>query len=234
MRAYQGRFPAPAWPCCRGGMPIVAACVRFCRSGKPGRSHDRNQLPSRVDDQAIHRGRSIAACRKHGRLSIDDPRAQMAADAAAARGWNDHSASAHPHLGTHRLRGLDSAARPRNCTTPMCSGCSERKIAAISRRAASYRYSNSGYSLLALIVDRASGEDFASFLRHRIFLPLGMQNTVAFEAGISTVAHRAYGYSAGLRIVDAHRSESDERDARRRGHLFLDRRPRQMGGGAVR
>ena len=59
-----------------------------------------------------------------------------------------------------------------------------------------YRYSNSGYSLLALIVGRASGQDFASFLRQRIFQPLGMQNTVAFEAGISVVAHRAFGYSA--------------------------------------
>jgi CubicO group peptidase (beta-lactamase class C family) len=59
-----------------------------------------------------------------------------------------------------------------------------------------YRYSNSGYALLALIVGGASGEDFASYLRKRIFLPLGMQNTVAFEAGVSAVAHRAFGYSA--------------------------------------
>ena len=58
-----------------------------------------------------------------------------------------------------------------------------------------YRYSNSGYSLLALIVGRASGSDFASFLRERIFRPLGMHNSVAFEEGISTVANRAYGYS---------------------------------------
>ena len=59
----------------------------------------------------------------------------------------------------------------------------------------SYRYSNSGYALLALIVARASGTDFASFLRQRIFLPLGMRDTVAYEAGVSSVAHRAYGYS---------------------------------------
>lgn len=59
----------------------------------------------------------------------------------------------------------------------------------------SYRYSNSGYSLLALIVGRASGKDFASFLRERIFMPLGMSNTVAYEEGISTVANRAFGYS---------------------------------------
>lgn len=58
-----------------------------------------------------------------------------------------------------------------------------------------YRYSNSGYALLALIVGKASGRDFASFLRERIFQPLGMTNTVAFEQGISTVSNRAYGYS---------------------------------------
>lgn len=59
----------------------------------------------------------------------------------------------------------------------------------------SYRYSNSGYALLALIVGKASGQDFASFLRQRIFLPLGMAQTVAREEGISTVTNRAYGYS---------------------------------------
>lgn len=58
-----------------------------------------------------------------------------------------------------------------------------------------YRYSNSGYALLALIVGKASGKDFATFLKERIFTPLGMSNTLAYEAGISTVKHRAFGYT---------------------------------------
>ena len=58
-----------------------------------------------------------------------------------------------------------------------------------------YQYSNSGYSLLALIAQKASGESFATFLHDRIFAPLGMKNTVAFEDGISVVANRAYGYA---------------------------------------
>ncbi|MGJ7904377.1 serine hydrolase domain-containing protein [Lysobacter sp. 1R34A] len=58
-----------------------------------------------------------------------------------------------------------------------------------------YRYSNSGYALLALTVEKASGRSFAGFLRERIFLPLGMRDTVAYERGVSEVAHRAYGYS---------------------------------------
>ncbi|WP_414716945.1 serine hydrolase domain-containing protein [Stenotrophomonas sp. UBA7606] len=58
-----------------------------------------------------------------------------------------------------------------------------------------YRYSNSGYALLALVVGKASGSDFASFLRQRIFLPLGMTNTFAHQDGVDEVPHRAYGYS---------------------------------------
>ncbi|MDQ6633795.1 MAG: beta-lactamase family protein [Gemmatimonadota bacterium] len=58
-----------------------------------------------------------------------------------------------------------------------------------------YDYSNTGYGLLALIVERASGVPFADFLRTRIFTPLGMTNTVAFVEGRSTVPNRAYGYT---------------------------------------
>lgn len=57
-----------------------------------------------------------------------------------------------------------------------------------------WRYSNSGYALLALIVERTAGEGYAQVLQRRIFAPLGMANTVAYEAGVSTVAHRAYGH----------------------------------------
>lgn len=58
-----------------------------------------------------------------------------------------------------------------------------------------YRYSNSGYSLLALIVERASGKSFQDFLHERIFLPLGMHDTLAYVRGGPEVPHRAYGYS---------------------------------------
>lgn len=58
-----------------------------------------------------------------------------------------------------------------------------------------YRYSNSGYALLALVVGKASGRDFADFLHARIFQPLGMDHTVAHQQGVDTVQERAYGYS---------------------------------------
>ena len=54
----------------------------------------------------------------------------------------------------------------------------------------SYRYSNSGYALLALIVEKVSGRTFRTFLRENIFTPLGMKNT-----DVAEVRNRAYGYS---------------------------------------
>lgn len=58
-----------------------------------------------------------------------------------------------------------------------------------------YKYSNSGYSLLSLIVENVSGKTFATFLHDRIFAPLGMNNTVAHQDGVDEVSHRAYGYT---------------------------------------
>ena len=40
-----------------------------------------------------------------------------------------------------------------------------------------WSYSNSNYMLLAMIVEKASGEDYHSFVRKNIFEPLGMSNS---------------------------------------------------------
>jgi CubicO group peptidase (beta-lactamase class C family) len=57
-----------------------------------------------------------------------------------------------------------------------------------------FAYSNTGYAFLALIVEKVSGLSYAEFLKTNIFGPLGMNHSVAFEDGISTVPNRAYGY----------------------------------------
>ncbi|MFC1724363.1 serine hydrolase domain-containing protein [candidate division KSB1 bacterium] len=58
-----------------------------------------------------------------------------------------------------------------------------------------YRYSNSGYAVLAMTVEKLSGKRFSRFLKDNIFTPLGMENTVAYEKGISTIENRAFGYA---------------------------------------
>ncbi len=58
-----------------------------------------------------------------------------------------------------------------------------------------YAYSNSGYSVLAMIVEELTSTSFPQFLEQNIFEPLGMNQTVAFVDGISTIENRAFGYS---------------------------------------
>ncbi len=58
-----------------------------------------------------------------------------------------------------------------------------------------YKYSNTGYSILSLIVEQVAGIPFAQFLRENIFNKIGMKTSVAFEEGKSKVANRAYGHS---------------------------------------
>ena len=59
------------------------------------------------------------------------------------------------------------------------------------------RYSNSGYAVLALLVEHVGSMPFARFLHERVFVPSGMLASVAYEAGISTVSQRAFGYASG-------------------------------------
>jgi len=58
-----------------------------------------------------------------------------------------------------------------------------------------WSYSNSGYVVLGLVVAKISGKPFREFLRERIFIPLEMSQTVAYQKGTNEVTHRAYGHS---------------------------------------
>jgi CubicO group peptidase (beta-lactamase class C family) len=58
-----------------------------------------------------------------------------------------------------------------------------------------WAYSNSGYCLLAQVVEKVSGTAFRQFLHERIFVPLQMSNTVAYEKGKNEVVNRAYGHT---------------------------------------
>ncbi|MFZ0551711.1 MAG: serine hydrolase domain-containing protein [Steroidobacteraceae bacterium] len=59
-----------------------------------------------------------------------------------------------------------------------------------------HRYSNGGYVLLGLIIQRVSGMDLADFMKKRIFQPLGMNSTLMYEHHRGPqVPDRAYGYS---------------------------------------
>jgi CubicO group peptidase (beta-lactamase class C family) len=67
-----------------------------------------------------------------------------------------------------------------------------------------YSYSNSGYNLMAVIVDRVSGMSFADFSKRYIFEPLGMKDTQWRDDYTRIVPGRssAYALRGGRWVID--------------------------------
>ena len=60
---------------------------------------------------------------------------------------------------------------------------------------AEYSYTNTGYNLLAILVDRVAGQSFAEFTREAIFAPLGMSSSSWRDDFRRIVPNRAIAYS---------------------------------------
>lgn len=57
-----------------------------------------------------------------------------------------------------------------------------------------YQYNNSNYLLLALIIERVTGQPFSDFMQERIFTPLEMNNSWFADDRFDVVKGRAYSY----------------------------------------
>jgi len=64
----------------------------------------------------------------------------------------------------------------------------------------SWKYSNSGYSLLGYIVENVSGTNYWQFLHERILQPLGMDATRERNPGV-IITNRADGYEQTNRVL---------------------------------
>ena len=70
-----------------------------------------------------------------------------------------------------------------------------------------FAYSDAGYEMLAVVLERIAGMPFADLLRRRIFEPLGMDDTRLRDRPDLEVPHRARGYmpqKEGFVPFDAH------------------------------
>jgi D-alanyl-D-alanine carboxypeptidase len=55
-------------------------------------------------------------------------------------------------------------------------------------------YSNGGYTVLGLVVEKAAGQDYYDYVREHIFLPAGMMSTDSYEAD-AIIENLAWGYT---------------------------------------
>lgn len=85
----------------------------------------------------------------------------------------------------------------------------------------SWLYSNTGYVLLAMIIERASGRTFADFMREHVFRPIGMNASRIYSRRVEdeAVDNYAYGY-----VYDHHSSRYELPDLVPETHfaVFLD------------
>jgi CubicO group peptidase (beta-lactamase class C family) len=68
-----------------------------------------------------------------------------------------------------------------------------------------WEYSNTGYMILASIVEKVSGQHFRFFLKDNIFDPLGMSNTTLYnyqEGDDPNMPNRVFGYQKALNQKD--------------------------------
>ena len=194
MHAYQGDVPGAAVLIVKDGEPLIRRAYGLADLAPrtPATSATNFRLASMTKEFTAA---AVLLLAQEGRLSLDDvltrwlPHLPPVADNITIRELLNHTSGV---LDYEELMASDTRA-------PLHDSDVLHLLEGQNRTyfppGSAYRYSDSGYALLALIVARVSGGDFASFLRQRIFLPLGMRNTVAYEAGISSVAHRAFGYS---------------------------------------
>jgi CubicO group peptidase (beta-lactamase class C family) len=194
IRPYEGAVPGASVLVIRDGLPVIRRSVGLADlEGKVAATPATNYRLASMTKQFT--AAAILLLAEDGRLSLADPvRKWLPTLPAAADGITIR------HLLTHTSGLIDYEDVMEEGTTKQLHDADVLHLLESQNRTyfapgTAYRYSNSGYSLLALIVGRASGSDFATFLRERIFRPLHMDNTVAFEEGISTVTNRAYGYS---------------------------------------
>ncbi len=57
-----------------------------------------------------------------------------------------------------------------------------------------YKYSNAGYVLLAILIEKVSGQKYSEFLKKYIFEPLGMKNTTVLDETKPEIPNKALGY----------------------------------------
>ncbi len=137
---------------------------------------------------------AILLLAKDGKLSLADPVAKHIPR------WPAYAAGVTVrHLLTH-TSGLPDYDNDVPEGTPQLSDADvlafvQKQSALLFVPGAKYSYSNTGYAILALLVETTAKQPFPAFLKARIFKPLGMKNTVAHVEGKDSVANRAYGHS---------------------------------------
>lgn len=65
-----------------------------------------------------------------------------------------------------------------------------------------FEYSNTGYIVLAFIIEKISGKSYADFLKEAVFHPLNLKRTIVYDTTKPTITNRAVGYNKDKKLDD--------------------------------
>lgn len=142
------------------------------------------------------------------KLSLDDdvrkyiPELPAYASGIALRRMLDHTAGLRDYLTLWGLKGFsnDSVLQ----IGPTLSLIANQKALDFEPGTA-YSYSNTGYLLMAVVIQRATGKSLAEYAREKILIPLGMNSTWFQDDHSLPLPNRAHGYRktpGGWRTAD--------------------------------
>ncbi len=133
-----------------------------------------------------------------GKVSLDDPLSRFFPD--FKRRAPDNPAAAQPHVRPRQLHRDHPAeliwqiARTDRTSAEMLEVMRTTGAKLLFEPGTSYRYSNTGFVLLGLVIEKASGQALGEFLQARLFTPQGLART-ALDDAAQVVPSRAAGYT---------------------------------------
>ncbi len=138
----------------------------------------------------------IAILAKQGKLSLDDdirkyvPELPDYRSPISVRHLIYHTSGLRDYLTLLGIAGIDFGTYHEDDVVELIAQQKELNFAPGEE----YLYSNSGYFLLAVIVERASGKSFRKFAEENLFKPLGMKNSHFHDDYRMLIKNRASGY----------------------------------------
>lgn len=140
-----------------------------------------------------------------GRLKYDDAIAKYLPDLASYPGITVRNLLNHTGGLPEYYDDIDTShGWPTNAEARALLGKMAKPVFAPGSR---YEYSNPGYDMLAQVVEAASGQVFAVFMRERIFEPLRMEHSLIYDTTKPHVERRVLGYDPdgkGFKLDDEH------------------------------
>ena len=140
---------------------------------------------------------SILLLAERGKLSLEDPVRKYLTDAPST--WD---AITIFHLLTHTSGIFNYTALPDFAATMPLPLTPPQIIAKVRDRPLDFEpgskmsYSNSGYIVLGLIIEKVSGDGYGSFVQKNLFDPIGMKDS-GYDSSTTIIARRAAGYRRG-------------------------------------